>query len=255
MWVKLMPFLTLRRLPAYHIHYQVEGRGKPLLLLHPLMGDMSVWKNLNYEHSLKDNFMLIKIDALGHGLSSKPHDIDAYSLEVAADYLAQLLDHLFVDKTHVLGYSMGALFGFALAIHYPNIVDRLVLGGNHPFKRPEGFVDPRIEIFERGLDAVLDWEKPKTKHRRDFLEKQDYNAFATFLKAVNQYDFTEDELARINAPVFLFAGSEDPMLPDIERAFHALPNARMKVVEGLDHDQAFIRRSKIIKDILSFLQV
>ncbi len=223
------------------------------MLVHPLMGNLRTWFDLGYVKSLSE-FQLILVDALGHGKSSKPHSPKLYSLEIAAEYLAEILDFLDIGETKFFGYSMGALFGFALAHYYSPKVSSLVLGGNYPMKRPRGYFDERIAIFERGLDAVLEWQAPQSARRREYLMKQDYQAFAAFLRAVNDYDIPIEELKKIKQPVLLFGGSLDPMLPNIQRAAAALPNSRLIVLDGLDHNQAFLRKSKIIKDIVDFLK-
>ncbi|RMG33730.1 MAG: alpha/beta fold hydrolase [Methanobacteriota archaeon] len=248
-----MPFITLRDHPEFQIYFEVHGTGEPLLLVHPLMGNLRTWFDLGYVRSLAE-FQLILVDALGHGQSSKPHNPEMYSLEIAAGYLAQILEFLEISKAKFFGYSMGALFGFGLAYHYPDYVESLVLGGNYPLKRPPSHKDERLSIFEQGTEAVLEWQAPQSSRRREYLKKQDYKALAAFLRAVNHYDIPEGELRKMYHPILLFAGSLDPMLPEIQKTADLLPNSRLIVLAGLDHNQAFLRKSKIIDSILEFLR-
>ncbi len=247
-----MPFLTLEKRPEYQIYFEVHGDGVPLLLVHPLMGSSETWKNLSYTRSL-EGFELILVDALGHGKSSKPHDPHMYSLETAADYLVQLLDFLDIKKANFFGYSMGALFGFELATKHGIHFNSFVLGGNHPFKRPKGYMDPRIEIFEKGVDAVIAWQQPQSVQRKEYLKKQDYKALAAFLREVNTYDITVEQLSKIKNPVLIFAGDKDPMFPDIKKAADAIPSCKFIELHGLDHNHAFLRKSKIISYVVDFL--
>lgn len=248
-----MPFITLRDHPEFQVYFEVHGNGPPLLLVHPLMGSMKTWFDLSYTKSF-DGFQLILVDALGHGKSSKPHNPDLYSLEVAANYLAQILEYLEIETSFYFGYSMGALFGFALAYYYPSAVNSLVLGGNYPMKRPEGHYDERIDIFERGTEAVLEWQAPQSSRRKEYLLQQDYTAFAAFLRAVEKYDLSTESLQSITKPVLLFSGDRDPMLPKIKETASLLPNSKLIIIEDADHNQAFLRKSKIINEIIAFLR-
>ena len=56
------------------IHYEVEGQGPPLILLHWWTGSLEDWRLFGYVDALKDTYRLILIDARGHGQSDKPHD-------------------------------------------------------------------------------------------------------------------------------------------------------------------------------------
>ncbi len=62
------------------IHYEVEGNGPPLVLLHGLSDSIESWYEFGYVERLKDEFQLIMIEARGHGESDKPHDPAAYNL-------------------------------------------------------------------------------------------------------------------------------------------------------------------------------
>jgi len=64
------------------IHYELEGEGPPLILLHGLSEDLAWCRDYGYVESLKNDYKLILIDARGHGASDKPHNPDAYKLEL-----------------------------------------------------------------------------------------------------------------------------------------------------------------------------
>jgi non-heme chloroperoxidase len=74
-------------------------------------------------------YRVIAIDNRGHGLSAKPHDADEYTPTKMAADAAALLDHLGIEKAHVMGYSMGARITAFLAIEHAERVHSAIFGG------------------------------------------------------------------------------------------------------------------------------
>src|SRR5436190_11906301 len=89
------------------IRYVTEGTGVPVVLIHGWMGDSTTWGRDKSGTKLKppDGFQVIALDCRGHGKSDKPHDPAKYGPEMAAD-VVRLLDHLKIEKAHLVGYSM-----------------------------------------------------------------------------------------------------------------------------------------------------
>lgn len=122
------------------IHYQVEGDGPPLVLQHGFLQSIEDWHECDYVDALKRDYRLILVDARGHGASDKPHEPGAYPLENRVGDVVTVLDALAIQKAHFWGYSMGGWIGFGMAIFVPRRVDRIVIGGQHPYARSmEGF--------------------------------------------------------------------------------------------------------------------
>src|SRR5262245_55406962 len=89
------------------IRYVTEGKGEPVVLINGWMGDSSMWGRDwlgNTKLKAEDGYQLIALDCRGHGKSDKPHDVGKYGPEMAAD-VVRLLDHLKVEKAHLVGYS------------------------------------------------------------------------------------------------------------------------------------------------------
>jgi len=61
------------------IHYQVEGKGPPLMLQHGFTSNLKSWRQFGYVDALKHHYQLILLDARGHGASDKPHDPAAFA--------------------------------------------------------------------------------------------------------------------------------------------------------------------------------
>jgi len=111
------------------IHYIVQGKedGEPVLLIH----GFSVNSEMLWDPVLKalaKDYKLIAMDCRGHGGSEKPHDPAKYGLEMTKDAV-RLLDHLKIDKAHVVGYSMGGSITLQLAARHPERLRTATLGG------------------------------------------------------------------------------------------------------------------------------
>src|SRR5262245_27112372 len=116
------------------IRYVTEGKGEPVVLIHGWMGDSSMWgadSSGNTKLKGADGFQLIAIDCRGHGKSDKPHEVDKYGPEMAAD-LVRLLDQLKIEKAHLIGYSSGSFIAGKVASTHPERVRSIVYGGQAP---------------------------------------------------------------------------------------------------------------------------
>ena len=122
---------------GYRIHYVDAGSGPALVLLPGLMASVARWRALGYIDDFARDFRVLAVDPLGHGLSEKPHDANAYLLEDCAKDVLAVLDHAGVDRADVWGYSRGTYIAVALAAAAPHRVLSLVVGGGRLFLRPE----------------------------------------------------------------------------------------------------------------------
>ncbi|TKD69166.1 2-succinyl-6-hydroxy-2,4-cyclohexadiene-1-carboxylate synthase [Pseudalkalibacillus hwajinpoensis] len=111
-------------------HVEKKGEGETILLLHGFTGSSSNWAGFIDKWS--SSFQVIAVDLIGHGKSSKPDDSSFYTMETMSRYLKVLLDHLNVDKIHLLGYSMGGRIALAFAIQYPSMIKSLILESSSP---------------------------------------------------------------------------------------------------------------------------
>ena len=114
---------------GFKLHYLEAGRGAPVILLHGLGGDGSRWGN-NIK-PLSADFRVIALDQIGFGLSDKP--LANYHTGMLAEFLVGFMKAAGISKASLVGNSMGAGTALYTAVHYPNMVDRIVLadGGGY----------------------------------------------------------------------------------------------------------------------------
>src|SRR4051795_6879496 len=108
------------------LYYEIHGDGPPLVLVMGIGYDSSLW-TLAQVPALSARFQVILMDNRDAGRSSAA--CGPYTIADMADDLVGLLDTLGIQRTHVLGLSMGAMIAQEFALRHPERLDRLVLSG------------------------------------------------------------------------------------------------------------------------------
>jgi len=119
------------------LYYEEQGEGETLMLLHGLTSHHLMLKQeMEY---FKDYFHVIAIDSRGHGKSEKH---SSYTLEDHINDVIALMDELDIDKTSIIGMSMGTYVAQGVAIKAPERVDKMILvsGTTHAKGENEGLL-------------------------------------------------------------------------------------------------------------------
>jgi 3-oxoadipate enol-lactonase len=129
------------------LHYEVQGAGQGLILLHELGGSTHSWKRV--ADGLSARLRILSFDQRGHGLSEKVRR--AYSIAEQTDDAKRLADGLdFSDRSWLVGVAAGAAVAVQFAVRYPQRVAGLVLCA------PALSSDParRLYLVERARHAA-----------------------------------------------------------------------------------------------------
>jgi pimeloyl-ACP methyl ester carboxylesterase len=106
------------------VHYQRAGTGRPLLLLHGLVGSAKNWRqNISF---LSRDSSVYAVDLFNMGKSERVPGLDA-GLEATADRLAAYMDAVGLDEADIAGHSHGGAVAMMFAARHPNRVGRLIL--------------------------------------------------------------------------------------------------------------------------------
>jgi pimeloyl-ACP methyl ester carboxylesterase len=231
------------------IHYRVDGDGEPVVLIHGFaINGTTQWVLPGIVKSLAKDFRVITIDNRGHGLSEKPHDATMYGLELVED-VARLLDHLKIDKAHIVGYSMGGLIALKFVITHPERVISATLGGMgllRPTQEP--MLAELADALEngKGFGPLLHWLTPPGRARaadhqvafanKVLLASNDSKAMAALMRGAldAKLDITDEELNTIRAPMIAIVGDMDPLKKHVDELKKSVPALRVVVVPG-DH--------------------
>jgi 2-succinyl-6-hydroxy-2,4-cyclohexadiene-1-carboxylate synthase len=128
----LRPFAVMSVITLAGANYNVStaGAGAPLMLLHGFTASAPSWDD--HRAALSPRFRMIMPDLLGHGGSDAPSDPERYRMERCVADLIAILDALEVERTHLLGYSMGGRVALAMAIEYPRRIASLIMESASP---------------------------------------------------------------------------------------------------------------------------
>ncbi|HWC13869.1 MAG TPA: alpha/beta hydrolase [Actinomycetota bacterium] len=230
--------------------YEVHGEGEPVVLLHGFAADSFInWEQPGVVAALTEaGYSVIALDARGHGRSDKPHEEAAYANRAMVKDVQILLDELSLDRSKVIGYSMGALVTLGLLTDEPR-VSAAVIGG----------------MGDRALGPMDHGDIPEALIADDpslFSENaQEYRAFADATQADRQALFAAMRagaepadpavLKKIRTPVLVICGDGDTVVGDPAELAGALGNASSVVVEG-DHLSA-VTDPLFAKSMIKFL--
>jgi pimeloyl-ACP methyl ester carboxylesterase len=104
------------------LHYQTQGQGQPLILVHGLFGSSNNWGTIAKHFS--NNFRVISVDLRNHGKS--PHN-ESQSFADMAEDLANLCHALNLDIVHLIGHSLGGKAAMQFAAQYPHRLNKLII--------------------------------------------------------------------------------------------------------------------------------
>jgi len=247
------------------IHYIVEGKGEPVLLIHGFAVDIQTnWGIPGVIKGLSDAFQVIAIDNRGHGQSDKPHDRNAYGMNMAEDSI-RLLDHLKIRKAHVVGYSMGGFITAAILARHPERVRTAVLGGAgwDPSEQAKAFAATLADSLEQGkgigpLIVALNpvGAPPPTPemiemYNKFLVSRNDVMALAAVLRNPVP-EPTEAQIRANKVPVLALIGELDPAKAGVDRLNGLMPNLKIAVIPKADHGTAHAS-PEFIKNLKGFL--
>ncbi|WP_011581068.1 MULTISPECIES: alpha/beta fold hydrolase [Chelativorans] len=222
---------------GFELAFIDEGEGDPILLIHGFASTHFVnWVAPGWVKTLRDaGYRVIALDNRGHGRSTKSHVRQDYTPDKMADDAAALLDHLGIERAHVMGYSMGARIAAFLALAHPNRVATLILGGLG-FGMVEG-----VGEWDIIADALLAQDPESITHARgrmfrNFADqtKSDRQALAACI-STSRTLLGAHEVARIRQPVLVAVGTRDDIAGRPESLAAMLPQGEAFSIVDRDH--------------------
>jgi pimeloyl-ACP methyl ester carboxylesterase len=265
------------------IYYEDMGdqNHPPVLLIMGLGAQLLLWRKGFCEKLVDQGLRVIRYDNRDVGLSSKvtgrhtgakllPRMVRSflgkpspavYTLEDLADDAAALLDHLGIDRAHIVGASMGGMIAQIFAARFPQRTKTLgiIFSSNNQALLPPPGPQQLRALLQRPADSTQEaivanavrvatiigspgYPRPEEQLRAEMIEGYErayYPAgiarhFAAVLGSgsLRHYD------RQITAPTVVIHGKADRLMrPSGGRAIaHAIKGARLVLIDGMAHD-------------------
>ncbi len=232
------------------IHYIDRGKGTPIVLLHGGTSNLESWIGPGVVANLQKDFRVIAYDARGMGLSDKPHDPKAYGRQQALD-VPRLLDHLKLDRAHIVGFSLGAsTVAQLLTLHPERFLTATQAAGAG--RSPAEANNPRIlkeaaEIEQNCISRSRlfrqappnakpteeDYQKREAQCRAD--KNFDQLSVAASLRGYHEQAVTADQMRAVKVPTLGIVGTLDHTLKDMQLLKTYRPGMKLVLLEGVSH--------------------
>jgi pimeloyl-ACP methyl ester carboxylesterase len=237
---------------GFKLHYLEAGRGAPVVLLHGLGGDGSRW-GPNIEPLAKD-FHVFALDQIGFGESDKP--LANYHTGMLAEFLVGFLKAAGVPKASLVGNSMGAGVALYTAVHYPEMVDRIVLADGGGYRPAAGAAQtpPTPEALHRRQiqnsvtrDETREFFRILFHDKSLVTEKMVDEQLALRLRAAftitkiqeagERGSLSEQEVRSVKAPTLVVWGKYDELAnpAGADRLEKTIPGARKVIIDNCGH--------------------
>jgi len=256
------------------LYYEVAGTGHPLLLIHGGLVDRRLWDD--QFNVFAQHYRVIRFDVRSFGDSAPiTAETPPYSLE---EDLYSLLKFLGIEKTYVLGLSMGGAIAINFTLMYPEMVDALIpvamgLSGFEPAeedKASEAEVDEAMRSgnVARAVELTLRFwtdgpmrtpeqvnpavrEKVRAMTTRNFERPEDENA--TQPRALEPPAISR--LSEIHVPTLIIVGDQDvrDILKIADILEKEIPGAKKVVIPGTAHHLNMEKPDEFNRIVLDFL--
>lgn len=230
------------------IAYTRDGAGAPVLLIHGVGGDAGNWDPIATR--LRTRFDVMAMDLRGHGgsdLIRGPVDVDDFARDAV-----QVLDDAGVGRCGVAGFSLGGAVALALALHFPERVDKLALIGTVCGRSPQQQARAleRVEYLrQHGTAALAEGNRERwfsdafRRANPDVVDRRVAQVSASdtesYLRAFTIFCTAEfaDRLHEIRAPTLVVTGEHDvAATPEMARAMgERIAGAQVHVLPKLHH--------------------
>ena len=224
-----MPNLTTD--DGVKLFYEETGSGRPILFIHEFSGDYRAWElQVRY---FSRRYRCITYNARGYPPSEVPDAVEKYSQRRAVDDAVNVLDHLKIDKAHIVGLSMGGFAALNYGVHYPDRALSITVGA-----AGMGAESEKSAQFKQEVEVVAKrWESEGARKfapiygsgpGREQLETKDPRGFKEFIDQLSEHDSKgaaltlrgvqmrrpspfdlQSELEKMKVPTLIIHGDED----------------------------------------------
>jgi pimeloyl-ACP methyl ester carboxylesterase len=239
------------------LRYRDVGAGDPIVFVHGYAANLDTL--FGVANALPAEHRKVALDVRGFGRSTKSGDPAQFGQKMVDDVIA-LMDHLKIQRAHLVGHSMGALIAANVAARYPSRVatSSLVAG---PFWGEAEFTTEAARWTSdlrngNGLVNFLLWISPGINQQMaatmnaGMLKANDLPSLTASMEALPKLSITS---LKDGNKVLLIAGTVDPLFPLSTAFAQKTPGSKMLEVQGANHISV-ITHAEAVKAMTALLR-
>ncbi len=230
------------------VHYEVYGRGRPVILLHGWLGSWGLWQEtMAY---LGQSYRTYALDFWGFGESGKKRS--TYQIDDFVSLVNQFMDQLGIAQAPLVGHSMGGTVSLSVAIKYPQRVTKVtvigspIIGSSLAFLlKMAGYRPIALLVFNFmwALKFGIKISAPLiTNDKRWYsmidqdLSRTTVESFLTSISSLHNTNLVPD-LSKINIPTMGIYGDKDIIVSPTQwqPLQQGVPHARIEKFKGAGH--------------------
>ena len=213
------------------VHYEVLGRGRPIIFLHGWVGSWRYWVPAMQTAAM--SFRAYALDLWGFGDTA--HEPSCYPLEQQAVLLDRFMQEMGIGRVALVGHGLGALTALLVAREFPDVVDRLMVVAV-PLDIKS--VSTRVRSPTSPAD-LADWllsKDPAADPARTDAPKTDPRAITMSLNSLDGMNFLPF-MDATSTPCLIVHGQNDPAVetPDYERVMSMTDQVHQILLEDCGH--------------------
>lgn len=234
------------------VHYEVLGRGKPLIFLHGWVGSWRYWIPAMQAASI--SYRTYALDLWGFGDTAKQPDF--YPLEQQAALLEGFMQELGIGKIALIGHGLGAVAALLYTQRNPKWVDRVMA-----VSAPNGRHKLNSRLYTASASELVDWLIARNvdgEAVRQEAPKTDPRSVYTSLANLGQIDPGHVTMT-MSTPTLLVYGQNDPVVETSTSAIDPSPtmpeHIHQIVFEGSGHFPMLDEANKFNRLVADFLSL
>jgi pimeloyl-ACP methyl ester carboxylesterase len=240
------------------LYYESHGEGQPILFAHGVGGNHASW--FNQVPTFARRYRCIVFDHRGFGNST---DVEGSGRTVFVDDAVRLLDALGIERTILVGQSMGGGTCLSLACTHPGRVQALALCDTLvAMQLPESIRDymAGVETATRELSQAERVLGPQTRTADPertllYLQIASFNTYRLRTLPGSMKPRTPEELAQTGIPTTFIVGSDDVLFPPkaVKTVHEHVPGSQYIEIPGAGHSAYFEQHRAFNDYLLEFL--
>jgi len=261
--------------PVLNHTFAPNGHAPAVLYLHGFLGCGDDWSEL--VNRLGRGFSHLTVDLPGHRRPAHSLPLEYYAMPGCAELIVSLLDHLRIERCHLVAYSMGGRLALFLLTHYPDrflsaVIESASLGLKTEAERTARRQQDQLwieRLRERPIDEFLhDWyaqslfqtmdrSKPRFERMLRSRSEHDPSALALSLQHMGTGAMPSlwDNLSDITIPLLFVAGEQDEKYCALAQEMANLcPRAQVAIIPGAGHNVHFERPEAFGEAVAQFLR-